>query len=189
MRRTLDSSDQLSNLESSWGSLPGRTTLGSATISPTVNYNYGTADRLTSIFSGGMTGSIARTATTDAFSLSAYPSTASSYNRILKNSSGQPSNYLAQMNGFTIRNTGFNWNSDRLLTALVGVGRHRRIHPYHPLEQQCLCLWLRRPPPVMKVLAAEGVMNRIAFEEMMAGPGLETQEAALTGYLKEGRQR
>ena len=117
LRRTLDSSGRLSNLESSWGSLPGGTTLGSATISPTVDYFYGTADRLSSLSSGGMTGYITRTATTDAFSMSAYPSAISTYNRTLKSSStGLPSNHLAQMNGFTMRNTGFTWDADRLLT-------------------------------------------------------------------------
>ena len=117
VRRTLDSSGRLSVLESTWGSLPGGNTLGSATESPSVTYAYGTADRLSSITSGGMTGYITRTATTDAFSMSAYPSSASTYNRILKSSStGLPSNHLAQMNGITIRNTGFSWDSDRLLT-------------------------------------------------------------------------
>ena len=32
------------------------------------------------------------------------------------NSFGLPTNHLAQMNGFTIRNTGFTWDSDRLVT-------------------------------------------------------------------------
>lgn len=67
-----------------------------------------------------------------------------------------------------------------------GTAEYIRIIPWSSSAYACGSVGR---PPVMKVLAAEGVMNRIAFEEMMAGPGLETQEAALTGYLKEGRQR
>jgi hypothetical protein len=60
----------LTGLESAWGSTLGAVNVaGNGTVSPYVTYSYGTADRLSGIASGGMTGSIVRTSTTDAFTV------------------------------------------------------------------------------------------------------------------------
>ncbi len=122
LRRTMDTMGRQSRLESAWGSVLGAANFqGSATVSPYVDYYYGGADRLTGLGSGGMTGSITRTSTTDALSISAasvyYGTNHGTYNRILRDAYGRPNSHLAQITNLaTVRSTGFTWDADRLLT-------------------------------------------------------------------------
>ncbi len=72
LSRAYDSSGRLWTLEAAWGqTLPGTaSTAGSSTLSPQVVFSYGAADRLVSIYSGGFTGAVTRTATQESFSVS-----------------------------------------------------------------------------------------------------------------------
>jgi hypothetical protein len=106
----------LTGFESAWGSTLGAVNLaGNGTVSPYVSYSYGTADRLSGIASGGMTGSIVRTSTTEAFQVTPQFNNFSqdyAYNRILRSSTtGQPSNHLAFISGVgNLRNSNLTWN-------------------------------------------------------------------------------
>ena len=120
LRRTVDGFGRLTGLESAWGSTLGAVNVaGNGTVSPYVTYSYGTADRLSGIASGGMTGSIVRTSTTEAFQVTPQLNNFSqdyAYNRILRSSTtGQPSNHLAYVSGLgNLTNSNLAWDSDRL---------------------------------------------------------------------------
>ncbi|MFN0126384.1 MAG: RHS repeat-associated core domain-containing protein, partial [Verrucomicrobiales bacterium] len=154
LRRTYDASGRLLRFESSWGiQLGAVSTTGSDKVSPAITYTYSSADRLSSVASGGMTGTITRTSSQDALTVNftgLYYSPYSTYNRILRNSYGQPQSHLASytlyLGGtpwtYTIRDNPFTWDSNRLATRGEGdttwnydydtkgqvTGAHRRFN-------------------------------------------------------------
>ena len=96
-----------------------------------MTYTYASADRLSSIASGGMTGTITRTSSQEALTVNftgLYYSPHSTYNRILRNSYGQLQSHLASYTQynftspttFTIRDNTFTWDSNRLATRGEG---------------------------------------------------------------------
>lgn len=191
LRRTYDASGRLMRLESSWGSLLGAVnTSGSDTVSPAVTYSYSGADRLNSIASGGMTGTITRTSSQDAFTVNftgLYYSPYSTYNRILRNAHGQPQNHLASytiyyyssLYTYTIRDNPFTWDSNRLATR--GEGDTTWTCQYDSKGQVAGAL---RYFPSLEVLAGsqsvyayDDIGNRTQLQEggtSTAGTGLRT---------------
>jgi RHS repeat-associated protein len=132
LRRAYDASGRLLRLESSWGTQLGAVSAtGSDQVSPAITYTYASADRLSSIASGGMTGTITRTSSQEALTVNftgLYYSPHSTYNRILRNSYGQLQSHLASYTQynftspttFTIRDNTFTWDSNRLATRGEG---------------------------------------------------------------------
>ena len=129
LSRAYDSSGRLWTMEAAWGqTLPGTvSTAGSSTVSPQVVFSYGAADRLVSIYSGGFTGAVTRTATQESFSVSPntglyYPP--SVYSTVYRDAQGLPSSHAAggtinvagSPSPFSISTTQFGWNGDRLVS-------------------------------------------------------------------------
>ncbi|RFC47279.1 MAG: hypothetical protein DVB22_003183, partial [Verrucomicrobia bacterium] len=129
LSRAYDSSGRLWKMEAAWGqTLPGTaSTAGSSTLSPQVVFSYGAADRLVSIYSGGFTGAVTRTATQESFSVSPntglyYPP--SVYSTVYRDAQGLPSSHAAggtinvagSPSPFSISTTQFGWNGDRLVS-------------------------------------------------------------------------
>jgi len=133
LRRSYDASGRFMRLESAWGTTLGTTvnTTGSDKVSPAITYNYSSADRLYSVSSGGMTGTITRTSSQESLTVNftgLYTSPYSAYNRILRNSYGQPQGHLASYTinaggspwTYTLRDNSFTWDSNRLATRGEG---------------------------------------------------------------------
>jgi len=129
LSRAYDSSGRLWTMEAAWGqTLPGTvSTAGSSMLSPQVVFSYGAADRIVSIYSGGFTGAVTRTATQESFSVSPntglyYPP--SVYSTVYRDAQGLPSSHAAggtinvagSPSPFSISTTQFGWNGDRLVS-------------------------------------------------------------------------
>ena len=67
-----------------------------------------------------------------------------------------------------------------------GTAEYIRIIPWSSSAYACDSV---ARPPVMKAIAAEADMNRIAFEEMITSPPLEMPEAETARMLQESQQR